>query len=400
MESLWRKSRMLRSESVSLALQQVLGALAVGPPLSSPTLRNGSGRELVREGEPGKPTDDGKEGRARRRRRGAPGGHPGMGALLGSWQCQVLRPNRPQHEASVSVGKDFVQLKWNHVEAIIGKDPLGEAFLGKQSISSANVIACDFASKEGDCLDLHVLTTPFPCSPDGESFYRRYKLFEFRSSHSRRRAAQECRDAIRRMAEASPLLSGRTRVHIIVNPVSGHRQGKAYWERVEEIFACTPLDYSVTFTERAQHALELVGPHGALDLSALDAIVCIGGDGTLSEVVNGIMSRGDREELLERLVLGTIPAGSECALAKMTSFVNPLAATWTILKGHRVRPVDVIRIAQGPRELFSLCGVGWGLGGKLAEDSEALRATYGPARYLVSGLKVSEGGADPEAETS
>ena len=36
---------------------------------------------------------------------------------------------------------------------------------------------------------------------------------------------------------------------------------------------------------------------------------------------------------------------------------------------------------------YCLCGVGWGIAGKLAEDSEAMRALYGPARYLVSGLK-------------
>jgi len=382
---------MVRNESVSIALDQVLSSLALlrsdSLTLHTDELQEPDLTRHVSDASPLLPAD-GRDGRSRRRRRGAPGGNPGVSALLGSWQCQILRPNRPQHEASVAVGKESLTLKWNHVEAFIGKDPLGEAFLGKESIASVNVIACDFASKEGDCLDLHVLTTPFPCSPDGESFYRRYKLFEFRSSHhSRRRAAQECRDAIRRMAEASPLLSGRSRVHIIVNPVSGHRQGKAYWERVEEIFACTELDYSVTLTERARHAYDLVGPHGSLDLSVLDVIVCIGGDGTISEVVNGIMSRPDRDELMRRLVLGTIPAGSECALAKMMSFVTPLAATWTILKGHRVRPVDLIRISQSRRELFSLCGVGWGLGGKLAEDSEALRATYGPARYLVSGLK-------------
>jgi hypothetical protein len=37
--------------------------------------------------------------------------------------------------------------------------------------------------------------------------------------------------------------------------------------------------------------------------------------------------------------------------------------------------------------MHSVCGIGWGLGGKLAEESEALRDTFGPARYLVSGIK-------------
>ncbi len=37
--------------------------------------------------------------------------------------------------------------------------------------------------------------------------------------------------------------------------------------------------------------------------------------------------------------------------------------------------------------MHSVCGIGWGLGGKLAEESEALRDTFGPARYLISGIK-------------
>ena len=49
----------------------------------------------------------------------------------------------------------------------------------------------------------------------------------------------------------------------------------------------------------------------------------------------------------------------------------------------QVVAIDVMRIAQGRSEMHSVCGVGWGLGGKLAEESEALRDIFGPARYLV-----------------
>ena len=86
---------------------------------------------------------------------------------------------------------------------------------------------------------------------------------------------------------------------------------------------------------------------------------------------------------MDKLVVGTVPAGSECAFAKMTTFLDPHSACWVLLKGHRVSAIDVMRITQGRTEMHSVCGVGWGLGGKLAEESEALRDTFGPARYLV-----------------
>ena len=50
-----------------------------------------------------------------------------------------------------------------------------------------------------------------------------------------------------------------------------------------------------------------------------------------------------------------------------------------------VRSCAVCR--QGKTVMHSVCGIGWGLGGKLAEESEALRDTFGPARYLISGIK-------------
>ena len=51
--------------------------------------------------------------------------------------------------------------------------------------------------------------------------------------------------------------------------------------------------------------------------------------------------------------------------------------------GHKVSFIDVLQVRQGESVTHALCGVGWGLGGKLAEESETLRHAFGPARYLV-----------------
>ena len=49
-----------------------------------------------------------------------------------------------------------------------------------------------------------------------------------------------------------------------------------------------------------------------------------------------MMQRPDAESALQQLVIGTVPAGSECAFAKMTTFLDPYSAAWVLLKGHRV----------------------------------------------------------------
>ncbi len=54
-------------------------------------------------------------------------------------------------------------------------------------------------------------------------------------------------------------------------------------------------------------------------------------------MINGLLLRDEKERaagrpsLVDRIVLGTIPAGSECALAKMLGYTSPLAAAYQVL---------------------------------------------------------------------
>jgi len=172
------------------------------------------------------------------------------------WHCQVSRPGRVvPHQATVSVTDRGVLLQWNHIEALIGKDSLAEAFLtGKDFLPAENILAvtgegldAGGAHAAADTLCVHVLTTPSPInSPDGQSDYNNYRLFGFEGGGQQGGdALGRCRDAITRLAHAHPSLSGRRvprarpgggdgdtepfRLYFIVNPVSGHRLGEAYW---------------------------------------------------------------------------------------------------------------------------------------------------------------------------
>jgi diacylglycerol kinase family enzyme len=142
-------------------------------------------------------------------------------------------------------------------------------------------------------------------------------------------------------------------------------------------------------------------------LEQWSAVLVIGGDGTVVETVNALMllqghggatwceqtTRRPRHSPALALTcprylpslpaLATIAAGSECAFAKMVTYVHVLSAAWVLIKGHKESAVDVLRVTQGADVRHAVCGVGWGMGGKLAEESEELRHTFGPARYLV-----------------
>lgn len=92
--------------------------------------------------------------------------------------------------------------------------------------------------------------------------------------------------------------------HFIINPVAGKGAlAKELAEKIKSSAAAKLSEVEVYFTERAGDATEYVkriadgGEH---------AFFACGGDGTLCEVANGIMTLGDRA----RAYLGTIPSGT------------------------------------------------------------------------------------------
>ena len=66
-------------------------------------------------------------------------------------------------------------------------------------------------------------------------------------------------------------------------------------------------------TEYRNHAYEIVN---GLEVGQHDGIVTISGDGLIHEAINAIMNRPDREQFLNSVALGFIPAGTANGLHK------------------------------------------------------------------------------------
>lgn len=86
----------------------------------------------------------------------------------------------------------------------------------------------------------------------------------------------------------------------IYNPFSGKGMIKEYLSDIIDLFVKAGFQVSIYPTQGKLDAKE----HMIHCSSQYDMIICSGGDGTLNEVISGIM------ELKERPVLGYIPAGS------------------------------------------------------------------------------------------
>jgi len=125
------------------------------------------------------------------------------------------------------------------------------------------------------------------------------------------------------------------RVKIILNPASD--QGRAINEKEKiERLAIAHSEADVVLTERRGHATELARE---AVLAGYDLIVAAGGDGTVHEVVNGIMHDGKAGAML-----GVIPIGSGNDFAFPLNIpLNVTAAVEHLFTGTP-HTVDVARI--------------------------------------------------------
>ena len=88
----------------------------------------------------------------------------------------------------------------------------------------------------------------------------------------------------------------------IYNPISGMMQIKSHLYNILNIFAKAEYDLTILPTRKKGEAIEYIKKKA----QEFELIICSGGDGTLNEVINGLMATG----LNEKIPLGYIPAGS------------------------------------------------------------------------------------------
>lgn len=103
---------------------------------------------------------------------------------------------------------------------------------------------------------------------------------------------------------------------IMVNPFSGTKKGiETYHNVVKKMLNERGVDHDVLVTTKAGHAIERVKEDfelkdGERDLQEYDGIVVLGGDGILSEVLQGLRTRQDYDDIMKRLKFGIVGCGA------------------------------------------------------------------------------------------
>ena len=141
---------------------------------------------------------------------------------------------------------------------------------------------------------------------------------------------------------------------LIVNPASG--RGRAQ-RKAEELRQALSDSASV-------EVLETTHRGAALDLAAgavgrVDRVIAVGGDGTLNEVVSGLMSTGSVGPRLPEL--GFLPAGTANAAVQAFRLGSDPVSLARALTDAEARPLDVgmVRHEGGERAFLLWFGAGW-----------------------------------------
>jgi diacylglycerol kinase (ATP) len=170
---------------------------------------------------------------------------------------------------------------------------------------------------------------------------------------------------------------------VIVNPHAGRRHVGEEVPELERTLNSRGLPYRLVRTEGRGDATRFAreATEGGTRF-----VVAVGGDGTVNEVVNGMLN-DDGTPVVEGAVLGVVAAGSGSDFVRTFGLPGDASRGGMHLTGDNTYPLDVGRIRyttdEGERSRFFVNVAEAGLGGAVAARAERMSPRFGQAKYFV-----------------
>ncbi|MBA3430953.1 MAG: diacylglycerol kinase family lipid kinase [Actinobacteria bacterium] len=174
---------------------------------------------------------------------------------------------------------------------------------------------------------------------------------------------------------------------LIVNPTAGRRGVTAVLRDAVANLEKRDLRYEIRTTSGPGHATELA--RAALE-SGHKLVVAVGGDGTIHEVVNGMMA--DDRSLVEGATLGVVPAGTSSDFIRTFGLPSTPVHAVAHLDGPGSFPIDLGKVTyrsggeQASRYFANIAEAG--LGAEVTARTRRLPSWLGPMAYLLASWSV------------
>jgi YegS/Rv2252/BmrU family lipid kinase len=182
---------------------------------------------------------------------------------------------------------------------------------------------------------------------------------------------------------------GSPNISIIVNPNAGNGSTGKKWPKIKAL----AQDRLGPFQEYIT-----TGPGDGKKLTAeavakgTELVVCIGGDGTLNEVINGIMEYGSDTQ--SDVVLGFIPDGTGCDFVRTVAIPRNIAQAIDVISEYHVCSIDLGRVFFKDHTGNDCCRyfhnvTSFGLGGEVDQRVNNTTKFFGPFLSFIWATLIS-----------
>lgn len=165
------------------------------------------------------------------------------------------------------------------------------------------------------------------------------------------------------------------KVLFIYNPYAGKAQIKNHLYDILNIFAKADYDMTIVPTTKKDVALNYVRTYAHF----FDLVICSGGDGTLNEVINGLLNNKNKIP-----PLGYIPSGSTNDFAHSLKIPTSMLKAATLILNHKETYIDIGKYNNRYFCYVAAFGAFTSVSYNTPQDIKNL---IGHAAYVIEGIK-------------
>lgn len=166
----------------------------------------------------------------------------------------------------------------------------------------------------------------------------------------------------------------KKKILLIVNPCAGKTKTRISADAVKSKFPEDEYEFTTRETTCRGDATNIVKE----ELEGHDFVMCCGGDGTLNETINGVMS------VPQRKPIGYIPSGTTCDLASTLGIPNEVNAATKFIMDGKANDYD---IGLFNNRYFTYIATFGAFTKNSYATPQKLKNRFGHAAYVVEAMK-------------